>query len=169
MARPRIRKAGYWREDAIWILKAAARRVLRRMDPDGRGFVTEGDLISEGWARSVRYGCDDTMGKQLIWCIKHMMTAWRELSFEQAYTRSRPRITHLSEDYPLEHAGGQYGMRSVDLWDLIDTRCSKRQKQVLERRLAGETIREVGQKLGVTHQCVSATQRRAIEVLGRGD
>lgn len=153
----------------MWILKAAARRVLRRMDPDGRGFVTEGDLISEGWARSLRYGRDDTMSRQLIWCIKHMMTAWRELSFEQAYTGSRPRITRLSDDYPLEHADGQYGTRCIELWDLIQARCTRRQREVLERRLAGETIREVGDGLGVTHQCVSITQRRAAEALRRGD
>ena len=153
----------------MWVLKAAARRVLRRMDPDGRGYVTEGDLISEGWARSVRYGCDDTMGKQLIWCVKHMMTAWRELSFEQAYTGSRPTITRLSDDYPLERADGQYGTRCIELWDLIETRCSRRQKQVLQARLTGETVREVGQRLGVTHQCVSITQRRAFEAINRAE
>ncbi|MBN1361074.1 MAG: hypothetical protein JW993_10795 [Sedimentisphaerales bacterium] len=153
----------------MWVLKAAARRVLRRMDPDGRGYVTEGDLISEGWARSVRYGCDGTMGKQLIWCVKHMMTAWRELSFEQAYTPCRPQITHLSDDYPLERPDGQDGPRCVDLWDLIEAKCSRRQRQVLERRFAGETLREVGQQLGVTHQSVSLTQRRAVAALRRGE
>ncbi len=169
MGRPRISKARYWTEDAMWVLKAAARRVLRRMDPEGRGFVTEGDLISEGWARSVRYGSDGTMNKQLIWCVKHMMTAWRELSFEQAYTGSRPRMTPLSDDFPLERPDAQHGAQYVELWDLIEARCSRRQQQVLERRLAGHTVREVGERLGVTHQCISLTQRRAVEAIRRGE
>ena len=139
------------------------------MDPDQRGFVTEGDLISEGWARSVRYGSDETMGKQLIWCVKHMMTAWLELSFEQPYARARPHITRLSDDYPLECVDSRYGTRCIDLWDLIDARCSRRQKQVLELRLTGRTMREVSQSMGVTHQCVSSTERRAIEAMRQGD
>lgn len=153
----------------MWVLKAAARRVLRRMDPDGRGYVTEGDLISEGWARSVRYGRDDTMRKQLIWCVKHMMTAWRELSFEQVHTSSRPQITRLSDDHLLEGVDGEYVSRCIELQDLIEARCSERQKQVLEGRLAGETVRELGNRLGVTHQCISITQRRAFQALKRED
>ena len=63
-------------------------------------------------------------------------------------------MVRLSEDYPLECRRGQWGVRCLDLWDLIRVRCTPRQRRMVLARWEGRERREIAGQEGLSGETV---------------
>ena len=162
MGRTRTNESNWWRgegeeveQEAMKVLESTAKTTLKRLDPRRTNFVEVGDLISEGWLRSMRYAASLSQWEPLQ-CLKHMMEEYRRLrhrSFSCSRNRE-PGMVRLSEDYPLECRRGQWGVRCLDLWDLIRVRCTPRQRRMVLARWEGCERREIADREGVSCETV---------------
>lgn len=161
MGRPRTNESNWWRgegeeveQEAMKVLTATAKTTLRRLDPGRTNFVEEGDLISEGWLRSMRYAEGLTAWEP--WqCLKHMAEEYRRLRHRSfACSRNRGQMVRLSDDYPLVWNRSHWGVRCLDLWDLIRVRCTPRQQRVIVSRWEGRSRQEIASGEGVSIETV---------------
>jgi len=157
MGRSRTNESNWWRgegeeveAEAMEVLTATAKATLRRMDPGRSNFVEVGDLISEGWLRSMRYA--EGLTKWEPWqCLTHMREEYLRLRFRSfSCSRRQPGMDRISDDYPLECHRGQWGVRCLDLWDAIRTRCTPRQRRIVLARWQGFSRKEAAGQVGLT-------------------
>ena len=162
MGRPRTNESNWWRgegeeveHEAMKVLTATAKVTLRRLDPDGTNFVEVGDLISEGWLRSMRYATSLSQWEPLQ-CLKHMGEEYRRLRY-RSFSCSRNRelgIVRFSDDYPLECRRGLWGVRCLELWDVVCVRCTPRQQRIVLARWEGRERREIADREGLSGEMV---------------
>ena len=162
MGRTRTNESNWWRgegeeveKEAMKVLESTAKTTLKRLDPRRTNFVEVGDLISEGWLRSMRYAASLSQWEPLQ-CLKHMMEEYRRLrhrSFSCSRNRE-PGMVRLSDDYPLECRRGVWGVRCLDLWDLIRVRCTPRQRRMVLARWEGRDRKEVAEREKVSPETV---------------
>jgi hypothetical protein len=149
----------FWKPEALFILRKAAHEVLYVCDPAGAGYITADDLIAEAWIRSLRHGCEETLGKQLVWSKLHMYRAYKELRWEQVYTANRPKqcwpITELVD------RKGKWVVKVLDLADVIINRCHNREWPAIFDKACGYTDEETGKREGVTAQAISCRRAKA--------
>jgi len=99
----RLNPSHYWPEDeelaimALKILKAAAIRVLSRMDPSRTGFVTMEELVCEGWWRSFRYASNKELTDQFLYAVSHMQTAYNKLRYNTPERNYQPAICCIDD------------------------------------------------------------------------
>jgi len=121
----RLNPSHYWPEDeelaivALKILKAAAIRVLSRMDPSRTGFVTMEELVCEGWWRSFRYASDDQLEFQYLHAVRHMQKAYIRLRYKQSANGYQLRPVELIENPGIVCPYSKVGFEAVDLIDEI--------------------------------------------------
>ena len=157
------------------ILTVAARTVLRQMTTRGHNYVTEGDLISEGWLGSMRHGSDDTSsGGHFAMAVRKMRNAWRWLEHEQCYVQKRPKIrpwpdsddeTHLDRVAALACDDGQWGTRCIDIWDYIGSRTNARTQDILRQRTETRNDPEIACRIGLTRERVRQLRHGAKDVV----
>ena len=160
MGRTRTNESNWWRgegeeveQEAMKVLTATAKTTLRRLDPDRSNFVEEGDLISEGWLTSMRYAVGGLQQWEARFCMQHMMEEyWRLRHRSFACSRNRGQIVRLSDDYdyPLVWNGSYWGVRCLDLWDLIRVRCTPRQRRMVLARWEGRDRKEIAGQEGLS-------------------
>ncbi len=162
MGRPRTNHSNWWRgesdeveQQAMAVLTATAKATLRRMDPDKSNFVEVGDLISEGWLRSMRYARRLEKWEPLR-CMKHMRTEYLRLRFRAfSSVGGQPcRIVRISDDFPLVYHGGKWGTQCLELWDLVQTRCTVRQQLIVLERWRGSGRNEAAKRIGISGESV---------------
>jgi len=141
-------------QEAMKVLTATAKTTLRRLDPQRSNFVEVGDLISEGWLRSMRYAEGLTAWEP--WqCLKHMAEEYRQLRHRRfSCSRNRGQIVRLSDDYPLVWNRSHWGVRCLDLWDLIRVRCTPRQRRMVLARWEGRDRKEIAGQEGLSGETV---------------
>jgi len=180
MGRPRSNESNWWRgegeeveQEAMKVLTATAKTTLRRLDPQRSNFVEEGDLISEGWLTSMRYAVDGLQQWEARFCMQHMMEEYRRLRHRSfSCSRNRGQIVRLSDDYPLVCHRGRWGVRCLDLWDLICARSTPRQRRMVLARWEGREWREIADQEGVSRETVRLetveVRRRMVKDFRRG-
>ncbi len=163
MGRTRTNESNWWRgegeqveQEAMKVLESTAKTTLKRLDPKRSNFVEVGDLISEGWLRSMRYAEGLTAWEP--WqCLKHMAEEYRRLRHRSfACSRNRREVVRLGDDYdyPLVWNGSYWGVRCLDLWDLIRVRCTPRQRRMVLARWEGRERREIAGQEGLSGETV---------------
>jgi len=161
MVRPRTNESNWWRgegeeveHEAMKVLTATAKVTLKKLDPKRSNFVEVGDLISEGWLRSMRYAAGLSQWEPLQ-CLKHMMEEYRRLRYRRfSSNRNQDEIVLVSDDYPLVWNRSYWGVRCLDLWDLIRVRCTPRQRRMVLARWEGCERREIADREGVSGETV---------------
>lgn len=173
MGRPRTNESNWWRgegdeveQEAMRVLTATAKATLRRLDPGKTNFVEVGDLISEGWLRSMRYAGGLSQWEPLR-CLKHMTEEYLRLRHRSfACSRNREHgMVRLSDDYPLECRRGVWGVRCLDLWEFVRVGCTPRQRRMILSRWEGRGRREIAEREGVSGETVrleSAAARKRL-------
>ncbi len=172
MGRPRTNESNWWRgegeeveHEAMKVLTATATATLRRLDPRGSNFVEVGDLISEGWLRSMRY-CKEAGQWDALRCMMHMRESYWRLRSRMFVAGKSARRMRVSDDYPLVCRRGQWGVRCLDLWDMIQVRCRPACRRMVLARWEGRGRREVACQEGVSGETVRLrclAVRRALE------
>ncbi len=162
MGRPRTNHSNWWRGEneeierqAMAVLTATAQATLRQMDPGRSNFVEVGDLISEGWLRSMRYARQLEKWEPLH-CMKHMREEYLRLrfrSYSASYNHQHPTL-RISDDYPLIYHRSQWGVRCLDIWDMVQVRCTPRQRRVVLHRWRGYSRTEIARRLGLSGESV---------------
>jgi hypothetical protein len=160
--RPLKDRSHYWHEDGMKILGKAAHEVISAYDYRHTNFVEAGDLISEGWIRSFRRGRDEDLRKTMLWAKKTMINAFFELRDEQVYKQHQlhPHSIHeIVKYFPLVYNQGQWGVRCIDLWDLIVHRVPGRHQLIIANDACGRGTRQSADDLGITQQAVRNLRR----------
>jgi len=140
-------------EGAMRVLVAVAKKTLSRLG-DRSGMVEEGDLISEGWLRSMRYAKNERQRKwQPFYLHLHMFYSYNRLRrFWHDGGRSGRDFPNGRVDFEVAADSEIYheedGYR--DLWDAIEVYCTEREMEVIRLREKGMSYREVGMRLGVS-------------------
>lgn len=159
MGRPRTNRSNWWRgenekieKQAMNILEATAKTVLKQLDPKQTNFVEVGDLISEGWLTSMRYAVDGLQKWEARFCMQHMKEAFIHMKYRRfscSRNRNHPLI-HLSDNYPLIYHKSGWGMKCLDLWDFIKVKTTKRQKGIILMKWMGWRAKDTTKQAGVT-------------------
>jgi len=175
--RPLRDRSNFWKEDGIYILKRAACDVLRKKDPtalssnpdptSSSSYVTMEDLISEAWIRSFRRGSEATLKKQMIWAKTHMYQAYGELRYEKIHQKVPHFVCRFSElgndksmvtsdDFLLtrDKNDSYWGVRCLDIWDMIQKRCTSKQQTIIALKASGFTSGEIAHTFDRTTSCL---------------
>jgi len=149
----RYYEADAWWDGAYSVLEAVAVRTLNSIG-DHSNMIEVGDLISEGYLYSVRYATNAGQKKwQALYLMKHMGRAYNRLQKRYRYTQ-KPT---LQKQMPFETAEILTGRddntyKYFDLWQTLYDFCTPYERDLLLDRIAGMTLREIGNKHGLSRE-----------------
>lgn len=144
----------YWnKEQAYSLLEAAAAKALHRSGRH-RNYIEVGDLISEGWLRSLRFVRSD---EELKWQPLHLLYAMIRAAnrLENPHVESKHKVTF--QQYP-EVPFDSMNDISSDEFELAEEVliCCKtqRERDMFIARLRGYTDREIAKQFGCSYEWV---------------
>jgi hypothetical protein len=177
MAKPVTNRRNWWgggdeelEAEVMGMLVDLARYVLRQVDPRHSNYVDVDELVAEAWLHSVRY-LDGFDRGDLLNCIGPMKQEYCRLRY-RFFSRSRSRkhpVAQISDDYPLVCHRGQWGVRCLDIWDSIRSRCTPRQREIVLSRWEGRERAESGRRVGVSSPETVRQECLAVRRLVEGD
>jgi RNA polymerase sigma factor (sigma-70 family) len=144
------KRTNEWWDGAYGVLEASAKLALDRLG-DYSNFVEVGDLISEGWLKSVRYADTDHERQWQAWYLrKHLRRVYCRLQWIHYLTKCRNLGNRLPFEVAERVESFDHDLACVDLWQDIRQFCTEEELEIIRMRVARMTYREIGHVFGLS-------------------
>lgn len=148
-------------DGALEQLTAAAVNMLKFLG-DFSNNIEVGDLISEGWIRSVRYADDDRKRQwQPYYLPRHLYQEYKRITRPWTRTKNRRLGSKLQLDDSIDVADSVDYAGCYDLWESIEVLCTLQEREIIGMRASGMTLGEIGHQLGFSGERVRQKLERA--------